>query len=112
MTEAVTNNLMRGTLDVVVLKALAHTAMHGFGIARWIREGSDDAVSFEDAALYQSLHRLERKGLVASTWGKSDKNRRARFYELTAKGRAHLEAETAAFQTYADAVSRLLQIRS
>jgi PadR family transcriptional regulator, regulatory protein PadR len=102
------NNLMRGTLDVLVLKALAHDDMHGLAIARWIRDGSEDAVRFEDAALYQSLHRLERQGLVASSWGRSDANRRARFYTLTSEGRGRLDADAVAFRTYAEAITRLL----
>ncbi len=102
------NNLMRGTLDLLVLRALERGEAHGFAIARWIRSESEDAVSFEDAALYQSLHRLERQGLVASSWGRSENNRRARFYRLTNKGRGRLDEDTAAFRSYAEAVMRLL----
>jgi len=111
VTEAASPNLVRGTVDLVVLHTLQQgpvKGMHGFAIARWIRRGSGDVVSFEDAALYQSLHRLERRGLVASAWGRSEKNRRARFYRLTAKGRKHLESEVEAFRSYADAITRLL----
>jgi DNA-binding PadR family transcriptional regulator len=86
--------------------------MHGFAIARWIREGSDDLVTFEDAALYQSLHRLERQELVESSWGVSDNNRRARFYSITAKGKERLKTDSAAFKTYAAAVTRLLETKS
>lgn len=112
MTEIASNNLLRGTVDLLVLRTLLQGPMHGFAIARWIREGGGDLVSFEDAALYQSLHRLERKGSVSSSWGTSDKNRRARFYELTAQGRERLEAESAAFRSYAEAVTRLLETES
>ncbi len=83
--------------------------MHGFAVARWIREGCGDTVSFEDAAIYQSLHRLERQESVESSWGISDKNRKARFYDLTARGKERLERETRAFRSYADAVTRLLE---
>jgi PadR family transcriptional regulator PadR len=112
VTEIAPNNLLRGTVDLLVLRTLMQGSMHGFAIARWIREGSGDVVSFEDAALYQSLHRLERQGVVASTWGVSDKNRRARFYELTAKGKERLGVESAAFRSYAEAVNRLLETES
>lgn len=108
MGDPSSNNLMRGTVDLLVLRTLAQGEMHGFAVARWIREESGEAVAFEDAALYQSLHRLERQGLVVSSWGRSENNRRARFYRLTTKGRARLQDEAAAFRTYAEAVMRLL----
>lgn len=108
MTETASNNLLRGTLDLLVLRSLLKGSMHGFAMARWIREEGGELVSFEDAALYQSLHRLERQGFVASSWGRSDKNRRARFYRLTARGKERLEAESEAFRRYAEAVTRLL----
>lgn len=111
MAEAASTNLMRGTVDLVVLRTLAQEPMHGFAIARWIREHGDDVVAFEDAALYQSLHRLERQELVESSWGRSENNRRARFYTLTRKGRRRLEAETDAFRSYAAAIKRLLEAR-
>jgi DNA-binding PadR family transcriptional regulator len=69
-------------------------------------------VSFEDAALYQSLHRLERQGAVSSSWGRSDRNRRARFYELTAQGKKRLGEESDAFRDYAEAVTRLLETKA
>jgi len=112
MTKIATNNLLRGTVDLLVLRTLLQGEMHGFAIARWIREGSEDLVSFEDAALYQSLHRLERQGFVESSWGVSDNNRRARFYRLTVKGKERLEEESAAFKSYAEAVTRLLEQKS
>jgi PadR family transcriptional regulator PadR len=108
LTETASTNLVRGTVDLLVLRALRQGPMHGFSVARWIRDHSREVLSFEDAALYQSLHRLERRGQVASSWGRSDNNRRARFYQLTAKGRKRLEAETEAFHAYADAITRLL----
>lgn len=112
MTDSASPNLVRGTVDLVVLRTLQQGPMHGFAIARWIRQGSDDVVSFEDAALYQSLHRLERQGLVASSWGRSENNRRARFYRLTTKGRGRLETDAEAFRSYAEAITRLLDARS
>jgi transcriptional regulator len=107
--DTTSSNLVRGTVDLLVLKALEREATHGFAIARWIRDGSDEAVHFEDAALYQSLHRLERQGLVESSWGRSETNRRARFYCLTTRGRRRLASRARAFRSYADAVTRLLE---
>jgi transcriptional regulator len=112
VTEIASNKLLRGTVDLLVLRTLLHGPKHGFAIARWIREVSGDQVSFEDAALYQSLHRLERQGSVSSSWGISDNNRRARFYTLTSRGRERLETESLAFRSYADAVTRLLETES
>jgi PadR family transcriptional regulator PadR len=112
VTEIASNNLLRGTVDLLVLRTLSQGPMHGFAIARWIREGGGDLMSFEDAALYQSLHRLERQGALESSWGRSEKNRRARFYRLTARGKERLEAESDAFRGYADAVTRLLETGS
>lgn len=109
MTDAATTNLVRGTVDLVVLRTLTQGSMHGFEMARWIREHGGDVVAFEDAALYQSLHRLERQGLVESSWGRSENNRRARFYELTSKGRGRLEQEAEAFRSYAAAITRMLE---
>jgi len=103
------SKLVRGTVDLLVLRALSTDSLHGYGVWAWIRERSDDVVQIEDAAIYQSLHRLEARGLVRSSWGRSEKNRRARFYELTAKGRDRLEEETSAWHRYAEAVGRLLE---
>lgn len=111
VTEDASNKLMRGTVDLVVLRALTRGPMHGFAIARWIREHGEEVVTFEDAALYQSLHRLERQELVESSWGRSENNRRARFYTLTEKGRGRLESETNAFRNYVAAITRLLEAR-
>lgn len=100
--------LLKGTLDVLVLRALAGEAKHGYGVSNWIRERSDGALGVEDAALYQALHRLERRGLVESSWGVSENNRRARFYTLTGRGRRRLEAEDSQWRRYAAAVFRVL----
>ncbi len=112
MTDAATTNLVRGTVDLVVLRTLTQGPMHGFAIARWIREHAGDVVAFEDAALYQSLHRLERQGLLSSSWGRSENNRRARFYTLTKKGTRRLEEDADAFRSYAAAITRLLETRA
>src|ERR671929_425431 len=92
--------LLQGTVDVLILRTLAWAPMHGYGISRWINDRSDGALAVEDAALYQALHRLERKGLVDSEWGISEKNHRAKYYQLTPAGRRHLQAETAALKRY------------
>lgn len=109
MTDAqASSTLVRGTVDLLVLRTLAGGELHGFAIARSIRDGSDQVVNFEDAALYQSLHRLQRQGLLASRWGRSENNRRARFYTLTDKGRARLKAQTREFHSFTRAVMRIL----
>lgn len=109
MGDRASSNLVRGTVDLVVLKCLERGPAHGLAIARWIREGSGDVVSFEDAALYQSLHRMQRKGWVTSKWGRSDTNRRARFYELTDKGRQRLASQAREFRDLAGAIVGLLE---
>ena len=101
--------LVQGTLDVLVLKTLAWEPMHGYGVSRWIRQRTDDVLLVEDAALYQALHRLERKGLIESEWGVSENNRRAKFYSLTPAGRRQLRTETANWRRYAAAVFKVLE---
>ena len=103
--------LLQGTVDILILKSLSFGRQHGYGISRWIRERSEGALGLEDAALYQALHRLERRGVVLASWGLSENNRRARFYELTAEGRRELKAETGTWRQYAAAVFRVLDAR-
>ena len=103
-----TVEILQGTVDLLILRTLAWQPMHGYAISRWIRDRSDGVLTIEGAALYQALHRLERKRWVAPSWGVSDNNRRAKFYQLTADGRRQLRAETVTWQTYAAAVSRVL----
>ncbi len=100
--------LIRGTLDVLVLTALAREPMHGYGITRWIRDRTNNVLGVEDAALYQALHRLERRDWVESEWGVSENNRRAKYYQLTARGRKALKSADADFRRYAAAVIRVL----
>jgi transcriptional regulator len=104
-----TVELLQGTVDVLILRTLAWQPMHGYAISRWIRERSDGILAIEGAALYQALHRLERKRWVSPSWGVSDNNRRAKYYQLTAEGRKQLRAETTTWQTYAAAVTRVLE---
>jgi len=102
-------DLLQGTVDVLVLRTLAWSPMHGYGISRWIRERSRGVLALEGAALYQALHRLERKKWVAPSWGVSENNRKAKFYELTAEGRRQLPSESSTWKTYAEAVSLVLE---
>ena len=103
-----TLGLMQGTVDVLILRTLAWTSMHGYGISRWINDRSEGALAVEDAALYQALHRLERKGWVESEWGTSEKNHRAKYYSLTAGGRQQLQAEVAELRQYMTVLFRVL----
>ena len=96
--------LLKGTLDILVLKALTWGPRHGYAVARWIGEATDEALDVEEGALYHALHRLERQGWVESEWGVSEANRRAKYYTITRAGRAHLAARTASFTRYANAV--------
>jgi transcriptional regulator len=100
--------LLRGTLDALILKTLTWGPRHGYGIAAWIKEMSRDRLAVEDRALYLALHRLEDKGWVESDWGLSDNNRRARFYQLTAGGRGQLRAESSRLARYTDGLFRVL----
>ena len=92
--------LLQGTVDVLILRTLAWAPMHGYGISRWINDRSAGALAVEDAALYQALHRLERKSLVESEWGISEKNHRAKYYSLTTAGRRQLKTEVAELRQY------------
>src|SRR5215216_7821721 len=87
--------LLQGTVDVLILRTLSWTTLHGYGIARWISDRSEGELAVEDAALYQALHRLERKGLVESEWGISEKNHRAKYYTITPAGKRQLKTEVA-----------------
>ena len=101
-------DLLQGTLDLLVLKSLAAGAMHGWGIAQRLRQLSADALQVQQGSLYPALHRLERQGWIQSSWGQSDNNRKARFYELTPAGAARLEEETATWERFAAAVAQVL----
>jgi len=101
-------NLLQGTLDILVLKALSGGARHGYGVARWIRETTDEALNVEEGALYTALHRLEKKKWLRSDWGLSENNRRAKFYSLTPLGKRHLNTEARNWARYAEAVFKVL----
>ena len=101
--------LLQGTLDLLVLRALAAGSNHGYGVALLVSDRTDGVLAIEDAALYQSLHRLERLGFVEAEWRASDNNRRARYYTLTTEGRKRLRQEAASWRRYAHAVEALLE---
>ena len=102
-------DLLQGTLDVLVLRALAGGAMHGYAVARFIQDRSDNTFRILDGALYTALHRLEERGAVDSEWGLSDQGKRARFYKLTAEGRRALRQESAQWDAYVAAVARVMR---
>ncbi len=102
-------DLLQGTVDVLILKTLTAKPLHGYAISELIHEQSLGELEIEDAALYQALHRLERKGLVESEWGTSSSNRRARFYSITTAGRKQLRTELVDLRRYVDALFRVLE---
>lgn len=105
-------NLLQGTLDVLVLRTLAHGPTHGYGVSHWIRERTGGVLEVQDAALYKALRRLERRRWVKAEWGLSENNRRARYYALTKAGARQLERESVAWRRYADAVFAVLGPRA
>ena len=101
--------ILRGTLDLLVLKALSFGPAHGYGVARWIQRSTEDVLELGEGTLYPALHRLEERGWVEAEWGVSENNRRAKFYTLTTAGRAQLRAEAASWRRYAGAVFAALE---
>jgi PadR family transcriptional regulator PadR len=102
-------DLLQGTLDLLVLRTLSWGPMHGYSVARAIKERSKSVFLVEEGALYPALHRLERKGCIESEWGVSENNRKAKFYQLTVRGRAELRNELAEWSRYTKAVAGVLQ---
>jgi PadR family transcriptional regulator PadR len=100
--------LLQGTLDVLVLKALAQGPMHGYSVLAWLRSTTDGELRLEDAALYPALHRMEARGLIASEWGLSENKRRAKYYKLTAAGRRVLRSETESWMRYVALMAKVL----
>lgn len=100
--------VLKGTLDLLVLRALSWTPMHGFEIVSWLERAANASLEIEDSALYQAVYRLEERGLLQAEWGVTENNRRARYYKLTTAGRAHLRAETRNWIQYADTVTSIL----
>ena len=101
--------LLQGTLGILILKALLPGAAHGYAIARWIEDTTDDVLSIEEGSLYPALRRLEDRRWVTTEWGVSENNRRAKFYTLTTAGRKHLRDEAAVWLRYSQAVTRVLR---
>ena len=104
--------VLRGNLDVLVLKALTWRPMHGFEITEWLERSAAGTLELVDSALYQALYRLEERRLIKAEWGASANNRRARFYELTPAGRAFLKTEMINWHRYVEAVNAILATRS
>jgi len=101
--------LIQGTLEMLILKALARGRLHGYGVAEWIEQTSQQVLKVEEGALYPALHRMELRGLLRAKWGASDNNRRARFYELTVEGRKRLHAESQRWARLSSAVAFVMQ---
>jgi PadR family transcriptional regulator PadR len=102
-------DLLRSSLDLLVLKALTWGPMHGYAISEWIENATASLLLVEEGTLYPALHRLERRGWIASDWGVSDNNRRAKVYNLTAAGRARYRAECTVWQRHAAAIADALR---
>lgn len=100
--------LLQGTLDVMILKALSWGPMHGFGVAKWIRLTTDDVLQIDDGALYPALHRMEHRGLIEADWDLTENKRRAKYYQLTAKGRQQLRTRASSWDRYSSAVSKVI----
>lgn len=101
--------LLPGTLDMLILKTLRNGPMHGYGVVESIQRTSEDVLRVEEGALYPALHRLELRGLLASEWGASQNNRRAKYYRLTAAGRRQLAGEAARWSRMAAAIARIME---
>src|SRR5581483_11127 len=100
--------VLKGTLDLLVLRALSWTPMHGFEIVNWLERAAGGSLDVDDSALYQAVYRLEERGLLEAEWGVTENNRRARYYKLSAEGRAFLRAETKSWVKYATTVTNIL----
>jgi PadR family transcriptional regulator, regulatory protein PadR len=101
-------DLMRGTLDLLVMRSLAWQPMHGYAVSKWLRDRTGGQLGVEESALYQALHRLERKGLIESEWGLTETNRRAKFYAVTATGAKQLARDVQAWEQYTRVVQLVL----
>jgi PadR family transcriptional regulator PadR len=104
------SDVFTGTLDLLILKALTWGPRHGYAVGRWIRQTTEQVLVIQEGALYPALHRLERKEFVSEEWGESESGRQAKYYKLTAKGRAQLRRETTRWQMYSQAVGRALAV--
>ena len=104
--------LLKGTLDVLILKTLSRGPLHGYAVSRWIRETTGDAFQVEEGALYPALRRLEKRGLVEAEWGVTDTGREAKFYRVTPGGEAELRSEMRRWQRYVEAMSSVLGVQT
>src|SRR4051794_33962918 len=104
-----TGDLIQGTLDMLILRALLRGPTHGYGIAEWIEQTSQQVLKVEEGALYPALHRMQLRGLLKARWGSSKNNRRAKFYELTAEGHKRLHAESQRWARLSSAVAFVMQ---
>jgi transcriptional regulator len=102
-------DLVQGTLDLIILKALLWGPLHGYAVVRWVRDITADDLQIEEGALYTALHRMEKRQWLRAEWGLSENNRKAKFYSLTAAGRKQLRAESERWTTYVRAVSKIIQ---
>jgi transcriptional regulator len=105
-------SLMRGTLDLLILKALSWGPQHGYTVAEWIAQATGAALLIEEGTLYPALHRLERKGWIEAEWGLSENNRRAKFYHLSRGGRRHLQSGMSTWERFVDAAGQALRATS
>lgn len=101
-------DFLKGTLDLMILKTLSWAPTHGYGIARWIEQCTNDTLAVEEGSLYPALHRLEERGLIAAEWGITELNRKAKFYRLTTAGKKQLRTSQAYWTRFADAVGKVL----
>ena len=101
--------MLRGTVELLILTTLRGGPRHGFGIARWLETTSDDALQLEEGSLYPALHRMEKRGWLESEWGISDNNRKVKLYRLTSRGRARLQSETEGWASFAAAIGKVLR---
>ena len=101
--------LLQGTLDLLVLKTLSWGPRHGYGIARWLEETTEDALQIEEGSLYPALYRMERRGWIEAAWGTSEHGKRIKVYSLTTAGRAQLRAETARWAHFSAAVAKVVR---
>jgi PadR family transcriptional regulator len=101
-------DLFQGTLDVLILKAVSWGPAHGYSIARWLQQTTNDVLRVEEGSLYPALHRMEARGWIVADWGLSENNRRAKFYELTAQGRKQLRIQVSTWGRFAEAVTLVL----
>lgn len=104
--------MLKGTLDLLVLKTLSWGPMHGYGIATWLEQRSDGSLLLDDSALYQALQRMEGRGWLSAEWGITENNRRARYYKLTTAGRQRLRSESETWLRYTESVTAILALRS